>query len=192
MKIVQYPHPALRHKSKPVQRVNLALREIVAEMFALMYAANGIGLAANQVNLPLRLFIVNLAAKKDEGEELVFINPVISRPRGSQEKEEGCLSLPGVYAPVKRPQKITFSAYGLQGEELQADLDGMMARVVQHETDHLDGVMFIDKLSSTHTQTIEQEVAEFELQFLQSRQRNEIPPDEEIAEHLHALETEYC
>ena len=78
MKIVQYPHPTLRHKSKPIQRVDKELRAMVAQMFELMYDANGVGLAANQVDLPFRLFIVNLAAKKGEGEELIFINPVVS------------------------------------------------------------------------------------------------------------------
>lgn len=192
MKIVEYPHPTLRHKSKPVQRVNKALRAIVAEMFELMYEANGIGLAANQVDLPFRLFIVNLAAKKDEGEELVFINPVVSNKKGSDEKEEGCLSLPGVYAPVKRPETVTFNAYNLKGEELEADLDGLMARVVQHETDHLDGVMFTDKLSTTNAMTVKEEVAEFEQRFLELREQNRMPSDEEIAKRLREFEEEYC
>ena len=192
MKIVHYPHPTLRHKSKPIQRVDKALRAIVDEMFELMYEANGVGLAANQVDLPFRLFIVNLAAKKDEGEEMVFINPVVSSPKGTDEKEEGCLSLPGIYAPVKRPEKVKFNAYNLKGEELEAELDGLMARVVQHETDHLDGIMFIDKLSTTNSMVVEEEVAEFQEQFLGARDRKQIPSDEEIAKRLRDIEEEYC
>ncbi len=103
MKIIHYPHPTLRHRSKPVRRVDAKLKSMISEMFDLMYEASGIGLAANQVDLPLRFFVCNLAGERGEGEELVFINPVISRPKGNEEREEGCLSLPGVCAPVKRP-----------------------------------------------------------------------------------------
>ncbi len=192
MEIVNYPHPALRHKSKPIRRVDAKLKETVAEMFELMYAANGIGLAANQVDLPFRLFIANLAGKKGEGEEYVFINPVVSKPKGNEEKEEGCLSLPGLYAPVKRPERVTFNAYNLQGEELTADLDGMMARVVQHETDHLDGKMFIDRLSATHDLAVRAEIEQFEDDFLHARENNEIPSDEQVAKRLAEIEQEYC
>ena len=90
MEIVQYPHPTLRHKSKPINRVDRELKEIVSEMFKLMYEAKGIGLAANQVDLPIQLFIINLKSDPNEGEELVFINPVVTSPKGSDEAEEGC------------------------------------------------------------------------------------------------------
>ena len=192
MEIVNYPHPTLRHVSKPIRRVDNELKRIVSEMFELMYEANGIGLAANQVDLPFRLFIVNLAANKDEGEEHVFINPVISKPKGNEEREEGCLSLPGLYAPVKRPERVTFNAYNLQGEELTADLDGMMARVVQHETDHLDGKLFIDRLSPTHELAVRPDVDQFEDDFLRARERNEIPDDSEVAKRLSELEKTFC
>ncbi len=192
MEIVKYPHPTLRHKSKPIRRVNKALKNIVAEMFELMYEANGIGLAANQVDLPFRLFIVNLTAKKGDGEELVFINPVVSSPKGSAEAEEGCLSLPGVYAPVVRPEKVQFNAYSLAGEEFEMELDGLMARVVQHETDHVDGVMFIDRLSTTNEMSVEEEVADFIYDFESSRESGEIPDDETITKRLKELEGEYC
>ena len=162
MEIVTYPHPTLRHKSKPVQRVDKALRAMVAEMVELMYEARGIGLAANQVDLPLRLFVIDLAQDPDQSEARVFINPVLSRPSGTDEKEEGCLSLPGVFANVKRPERIHVEAFDLAGNQIRATLDGLLARVVQHETDHLDGVMFIDRLSTTAFADIEAEVAEFE------------------------------
>ena len=97
MQIITYPHYTLRYKSQPLTRVDAALRKLVAEMFDLMYEANGVGLAGNQVDLPLRLFVVNMAAEPGEGEELVFINPVLSQPKGKEEGEEGCLSLPGLY-----------------------------------------------------------------------------------------------
>ncbi len=151
MRIVQYPHPALRHVSKPLRRVDAELREIVREMFHLMYEANGIGLAANQVDLPYRLFVLNLKSDPEAADqEQVFLNPVImGRKGGMAESEEGCLSLPGLYAQVKRPEKVVLNAFNLAGEEVNLDLEGLFARAVQHEIDHLDGILFIDRLSPT-------------------------------------------
>ena len=150
MQILTYPHPTLRRVAKPLRRVDAELRNTIRQMFDLMYEAKGIGLAANQVDLPLRLFIVNLEAKPDAGEELVFINPVISLPRGgSEEAEEGCLSLPGLYGQVVRPKQVRLNAYSLQGKEFEADLSGLFARCCQHELDHLDGVLFPDRMSAT-------------------------------------------
>jgi peptide deformylase len=143
LQILTYPHPTLRRVSKPLKRVDADLRKTIREMFDLMYAAKGIGLAANQVDLPLRLFIVNLESNPETGEELVFLNPVISRPRGgAEEAEEGCLSLPGLYGPVIRPKEVRINAYNLSGQEFEADVSGLFARCVQHELDHLDGVLF--------------------------------------------------
>ncbi len=165
---------------------------MIREMFDLMYAANGIGLAANQVDLPFRLFIVNLAANPNEGEELVFINPVISRPKGNIEQEEGCLSLVGVYADVRRPETVVFNAYSLDGKEIDGTLSGMMARVVQHETDHLDGVLFVDRLSTTGQMDVADELSAFENEFHQARERGAIPDDSQIAQRLLELEKEFC
>ena len=192
MKIVHYPHPTLRHRSKPIARVDDDLRKMVREMFALMYEANGIGLAANQVDLPFRLFVANLAGKPDEGEELVFLNPVISKQKGNEEREEGCLSLPGVYAPVRRPDTIHLEAYGIDGSSIQADLDGMYARVVQHEVDHLDGVLFVDRLSSTYELQVQPELEELVLAHRTSRETGSIPDDDVVASRLRDLEARYC
>lgn len=192
MRIVTYPHPTLRHKSKPVRRVDKQLRQIVDEMFQLMYEANGVGLAANQVDLPLRLFVINLAASPSEGEQQVFINPVISHPRGTAEQEEGCLSIPSVYAPVKRPETIHFSAYDLSGNEITGDLDGMLARVVQHETDHLDGVLFVDRLSTSVSMEVEAELADMAAGLETMQQQGHLPPDEEIQQRLTEWEQKYC
>src|SRR5699024_2395218 len=120
---------------------------LVREMFDQMYQAKGIGLAANQVDMPLRLFVVNLESNPTEGEELVFINPVITRPKGSDEAEEGCLSLPGVYGNVVRPKQVRINAYTLEGKEIDAEVTGLFARCVQHELDHLDGVLFTDRVA---------------------------------------------
>ena len=192
MQIVTYPHPTLRHKSQPIKRVDANLRKMVSQMFELMYEARGVGLAANQVDLPFRLFVANLQSDPEEGEELVFINPVISRPKGLEEKEEGCLSLPELYGPVKRPETVQVTAYTLRGEEIEAELSGLAARVVQHETDHLDGIMFIDRLSETEAMAARESIEEFELAFAGRRQRQEIPSDNDILQRLLDLENQYC
>lgn len=192
LQVVYYPHPTLRHKSKPIKRVDADLQRIIREMFALMYASNGIGLAANQVDLPLRLFVVNLAASPNEGEELVFLNPVLSQPKGNEESEEGCLSLPRLYGPVRRPKQITVHAYNLRGEEIRATLDGMLSRVVQHELDHLDGVLFTDRMKATALAEAQPVLDEFEREFNRRRERGEVPSDDQIAQQLQRWEEKYC
>ncbi|NIP85666.1 MAG: peptide deformylase [Planctomycetales bacterium] len=193
MEIIKYPHPTLRHRSKPIRRVDATLRDVVRDMFRVMYEAQGVGLAANQVDLPYRLFVANLGGgERGPDEELVFINPVLSHPKGSAEDEEGCLSIPGVYAPVRRPAQIHVTAYNLQGDLIEETLEGLMGRVVQHETDHLDGVLFIDRLSETVAADIRDALAEFEAQFTERRSANQIPPDQQIAARLAGMEAEYC
>jgi len=190
--IVQYPHPTLRHKSKPLRKVNKDLKKLVEQMFPLMYKAKGVGLAANQVDLPFQLFIVNETADPTTGEELVFINPVITKPKGREEKEEGCLSLPGVYANVVRPTQIHVSAYALDGSPIEATFDGMLARIIQHEFDHVQGTMFIDRIAESTFKQIDGELEEFEIEFDGLRASGKIPPDNEIADRLKRLEDEFC
>jgi peptide deformylase len=193
LKIVQYPHPTLRWKSKPLRRVDAELQKIVRAMFDCMYEARGVGLAANQVDLPYRLFVANLTADPNEpDQEQVFINPVLSKPKGQTESEEGCLSLPGLYAEVMRPERITLNAYNMAGQELSADLEGLLARVVQHETDHLDGVLFVDRLSPTKRVTIKETLDEFETVFDDRRRVGEFPDDATVAARLEELERMRC
>ena len=114
LRIIHYPHPTLRHVSKPLRRVDAELHGIVREMFDLMYVAKGIGLAANQVDLPYRLFVLNLESDPTTPEnEFVFINPVLRSPHGMVEAEEGCLSLPGLYGDVRRPERVVLNAFTL-------------------------------------------------------------------------------
>jgi len=191
LRIINYPHPTLRRPSKPLKRVDAELHKLVREMFDLMYAKEhrGVGLAANQVDLPYRLFVVNLSSDSALGDqEFVFINPKLSQPKGTAEAEEGCLSLPDLYAQVRRPEKITINAYNLAGQEVTYELDDLFARAVQHETDHLDGVLFIDRLSPTARLAVQGELAEFEAAFSNQRERGEIPSDEQIAARLAELE----
>jgi peptide deformylase len=138
------------------------------------------------------LFVVNLAAKEGEGEEHVFINPTLSRPRGNDEKEEGCLSLPGLYGQVIRPETVVVSAYTLEGEEFEGELSGLFSRVVQHETDHLDGVLFFDRFSETGAMDARDALDVFVSDFEQQRSRGEIPSDDEIATRRNQWEAHYC
>ena len=190
MRIVKYPHPTLRHKSRPLRRVDAELKKTIAEMLELMYAEKGIGLAANQVDLPYRLFVLNVEADpaaKDQ--EFVFINPVISSRNGSEEGEEGCLSLPEIYAPVRRSEKIVLSAYNLAGEAMQYELTGMFSRAVQHEYDHLDGKLFVDRLGPSSKLAVQDDLDDLTAEFQGARQRGEIPDDAQIAARLAELES---
>lgn len=193
LKIIEYPHPTLRHRSKPLRRVDAELRAMIEQMFELMYAAKGVGLAANQVDLPYRFFVMNETGDPDQREaQKVIINPVVSRPKGTASQEEGCLSIPGVYESVTRPEKIRLNAYDLQGQEINVDLDGMVSRIVQHETDHLDGVLFIDRLSESDKREIAGTLDEFSIDFSAKRESGELGSDEAMAQRLVGLEELRC
>ena len=188
MQIVHYPHPALRYKSVDVRQIDGTLRKTIGKMFDLMYEANGIGLAANQVALPFRFFIMNLAGRPDEAdEEFVFINPVIKKRKGNVTGEEGCLSLPGLYADVVRSEEVVIEAFDLQGQGFSMELTELAARVVQHELDHLDGVLFTDKLADPEKKDeVGAELARFVSRF-EAAQATELLPeshqlDKEVAE----------
>lgn len=188
LQLIQYPHPTLRHVARPLKKIDAELRDNVRQMFELMYQNRGVGLAANQVDLPYRLFVVNLEGDPAKGEEMVFVNPVISRRKGLSEAEEGCLSLPGLYGYVKRPSEVVIDAFTLDGKPIHLELDDLFARVVQHETDHLDGRLFIDRLNTTGLLNARPILDEFEIAFAGQRERGEIPGDEAIKERLAALE----
>lgn len=189
MEIVHYPHPSLSWKSKPVREINPELRNIVEQMFELMYEAKGVGLAANQVALPFRLFIMNVTGEKgDPEDEHVFINPEITSRKGSEEGEEGCLSLPEVYGQVRRAEEIVVEAFDLKGQAFEMTLDELPGRVIQHETDHLDGIMFPQRMTDTARREIEPALAEFETVFRSRQQTGEIPSDDELKRRLRELE----
>lgn len=189
LQVLKYPHPALRYPTKPLRRVDGEIKNAIRAMFDLMYEKQGVGLAANQVGLPYRLFVVNVEGDPKKGVEHVFINPVIHRRSGLAEAEEGCLSFPEIFAPVKRSQKVVVSAYNLRGEEVSHELDGLFARAFQHEFDHLDGVLFVDRLSPVAMLSIKQALLDLELEFQGDRQRGVIPEDGQIAARLAELET---
>lgn len=185
MDIVHYPHPALRWKSLPVQEINADLRKTVARMFELMYEHNGIGLAANQVDWPSRVFVLNLTGEAEQkDEELVFINPVILKRRGTVEGEEGCLSFPGLYADVKRAAEVVVEAFDLDGNVFERTMTELGSRAVQHELDHLDGVLFIDRVAESTRRELAPVVADFETQFRRKQAEGLIAGDEVLKRSL--------
>lgn len=188
LQIVPFPHPALRYRSRPVERIDDALRAQVREMFDLMYAARGIGLAANQVALPFRFFVLNLTADPTKPEEeRVFLNPEIVKRHASTEDEEGCLSFPGLYAPVQRARTIRVRAFDLDGNDVEIDADELLSRAIQHETDHLDGRLFVDYLTPAAMQQARPRIDEFEAAFRRAQEAGEYPSDAEIGRQLEAL-----
>ena len=189
LQIVPHPHPALRWKSKDVTKIDAELKSMIAQMFELMYEARGIGLAANQVALPYRLFVINPSGDSSlKDEEFVFINPEITRRNGSEETEEGCLSLPEIYGSVPRATRIVIDAFDLNGQQFEMELGGLDARVVQHENDHLDGVIFPERVSPETMKQIQPLIEGMERDFRQRQAVGEIPSDEEIKAQLLALE----
>src|SRR5262245_38607795 len=191
MNIVKYPHPALRHKSKPLTAIDRRVRLHAGQMLELMYEARGLGLAANQVALPYQMLVMNdLADPLQKDHELVCINPVVIERKGSVEGEEGCLSFPKLYQKVRRAKTVKVRAYNLNGELVEIDGSDLVARVLQHEIDHLHGVLFIDKMGLIGQLASRGMLREFERDYRKAQQRGEIPPDPEIEKHLAALEVE--
>ena len=151
--IIETPDPVLRQISTPVEEVTDELRKLIDDMFETMYAAPGIGLAAIQVGVPKRLLVIDLQEPEEEGgepvrEPLVFINPeVLEASDTLQVYSEGCLSVPDMYAEVERPDHIRARWLDRDGKVHEEELDGMLATCLQHEMDHLEGILFIDHLS---------------------------------------------
>ena len=192
MQIVKYPHPILRHKCKPVKRIDQELRDIIARMFAVMYDDDGVGLAANQVNLPYRIFVLNTSGKAELKEnEFVFINPVITKKKGSAESDEGCLSFPEIHAPVIRPDEIVIQGVGLDGQVQEFHWKGFAAKAAQHEMDHINGMAFIDRLSQANLLNIRDRLDELEMEFETNRRLKLIPGDAEIAAFIEEMERKY-
>ena len=191
MKIVRYPHPALRHVSRPLTAIDARVRHQAAEMLALMYEAHGLGLAANQVAWPFQLLVMNETADPQQREhERVCINPVVVERKGAVEGEEGCLSFPELYAKVRRAKTVKVQAYNLQGEAVEIVCSDLAARVLQHEIDHLHGALFIDKMGTIARLSSRGALREFERDYRKAQDRGEIPPDDEIEAMLRALEAE--
>ena len=150
--ILEYPDPRLRTKAEPVTVFDAELKQRIDDMFATMYAAPGIGLAATQVDWHHQLIVIDLSKEQDQRE--VFINPQILSREGVATGEEGCLSVPGIYDDVPRAERVRVRAQDADGNVYERDLDGMLAVCLQHEMDHLDGKLFVDYLSELKRQRI--------------------------------------
>ncbi|WP_269931116.1 peptide deformylase [Aminobacter sp. HY435] len=146
--LIILPDPLLREVSKPVERIDDATRRFARDMLDTMYDAPGIGLAAIQVGEPLRMLVIDLAKEGEEPAPRIVINPqVLSRSDDSSVYEEGCLSIPDYYAEVERPATVRVKYLDEHGKEHEIEADGLLATCLQHEIDHLDGVLFIDYIS---------------------------------------------
>lgn len=145
--IVKYPESVLLKKAQPVTEFNADLKKLADDMFESMYAAEGIGLAAPQIGISKRMYVVDLSVGKNPEERLVLINPEIIEKEGKQTEEEGCLSLPDIRDKVNRHFHVRMRAQDVDGKWFEIDGEELLSRAFQHELDHLDGILFIDRLS---------------------------------------------
>ncbi len=162
--VLKYPDPRLRQKAAPVTEITPELRQRARAMFPIMYEEHGIGLAAPQIGWGVRLFVVNISGRPED--ELVVINPeVVEKKGGTWLFEEGCLSLPGIRGKVERERVVVIEGQDLDGNHVQIEADGLNGRCLLHEYDHLDGVLFIDRLSPAKKQSIKRKLRELEEEF---------------------------
>jgi peptide deformylase len=153
-----FPDPALLRKADPVKTVDQEIKTLVGDMIETMHAAPGIGLAAPQIGVNRRVIVVDPSAGEDPETILVLLNPVIISTEGKAVAEEGCLSLPEVQEEVERPEKIVLEALSLDGQGVWLEADGLMARILQHEIDHLDGILIFDKIGAVKRDIIKRKL----------------------------------
>jgi len=142
-----YGDPVLRQKALPVAEVDDTMRELIADMRETMHAYHGVGLAGNQIGVLQRVLVIDIPVDDETRVRLALINPVVDRKEGAETGEEGCLSIPGLYEEVRRARQIRVRALDEHGRPVEFTAEGYLARAVQHEVDHLDGVLFVDRLS---------------------------------------------
>ena len=157
--ILHYPDPRLRQKAEPVATITPAIQKLVDDMAETMYAAPGVGLAATQIGEPHRIFLVDVAGEDEPSKLHVFINPEIVRKEGEHLGPEGCLSFPGITEDIKRATEVTVRALDRDGKPFEMSADGLLAVAIQHENDHLDGVLMIDKLGMLKKRIVQKKMA---------------------------------
>ncbi len=160
--IVKYPEPVLHTIGKPIVEFNKTLKTLVADMFETMYAAKGVGIAAPQVNISQRVFVMDSSGGEDAAQKIAAINPEIIFAEGEQTGDEGCLSFPGVFVPVRRNQRAILRAQDVNGEWFELDGEELTARCILHETDHCDGIVFLDRMTK-----LKREMAKRKIKLLQ-------------------------
>ncbi len=152
LSILEFPDERLRKKAVAVEAVDDSIKRLVDDMLETMYAAPGVGLAANQVNVQKRVIVIDVSEEKNS--PLCLINPELIGKDGDEEMDEGCLSVPGIFEKVRRAQKVKVGALNRDGEYFEMEADGLLAVCVQHEMDHLDGKLFVDYLSALKRQLV--------------------------------------
>lgn len=157
--ILTYPDPRLREPAKPVETIDDEVRQLVEDMAETMYDAPGCGLAANQIGVDKRIFVIDVADEDEPSDLKVFINPEITDKTGTQTWQEGCLSFPGVSEDVKRAARVHVKALDEHGNAFELEATGLLAVAIQHENDHLDGVLMVDKFSALKRRMIGKRVA---------------------------------
>jgi peptide deformylase len=166
MEVLVYPHPVLRRGGQPVTSFDQDLADLAARMMEAMYEEGGVGLAAPQVGIEQKLLVLNPSGdRKDRSGERVVCNPKIVRKKGREFGEEGCLSFPGIQAEVERWVEITIAYQDLTGAEQTLKADGWLARILQHEIDHLDGVYFVDRLTAGEKLRVKPQLLELEAEY---------------------------
>ena len=192
MQIVKYPHPALRHKSQALPLIDKEVRLVAGRMLELMYEAHGLGLAANQVAWPFQLLVMNdLGDPEQKEHERILINPVILERKGTQEGDEGCLSFPELFQKVRRAKTVIVQAYSLEGQAIELTASDLEARLLQHEIDHLHGVLFIDNMGPIGRLASRGYLRTFERDYRRAQERGEIPADDEIERQLREKEERF-
>ncbi|MBF0408381.1 MAG: peptide deformylase [Candidatus Riflebacteria bacterium] len=156
-KIHRIGEELLRKESEPVKEINDSIKNLVKDMFETMHEANGVGLAAPQIGQNIRLFVIDV-----DNNPLVFINPRIKKMTGKETAEEGCLSVPGLRECVQRATRVTAEAFDIDGHSFEIKAEGLAARAIQHELDHLDGVLFVDRISKSRKNQIRYKLEQLE------------------------------
>lgn len=157
--ILIYPDPKLKQVAQPVDTVDESIQQLVEDMAETMYAAPGVGLAANQIGVLKRIFVIDVAGEDEPSNLRVFINPEILEVSGTQTWNEGCLSFPGASEEIKRAARVKVRALDQNGKPFELEADGLLAVAVQHENDHLDGVLMIDKLNALRRRLLSSKLA---------------------------------
>ncbi len=170
LKILEYPDKRLRRISETITVFDQGIKTLSANMLVTMYEERGIGLAAPQVDKPIRLIVMDISEDRDQ--PMVFVNPVISSYEGKIESNEGCLSVPDIKTDVKRHETITLSAQGLEGNTISFDAEGLLSICIQHEIDHLNGKLFIDYISDIKLQRLRKKISKQNKTARIERQKN--------------------
>ena len=156
--VLKYGAPELKKVSSPVEEFGIDLEKLVDDLKQTMYAEKGVGLAAPQIGVNLRVIVVDVTTAGEEGERLSLVNPEIVDSQGREKAEEGCLSIPGFTAMVERPSHIRIQAQDPRGEPVERDAEGLLARVISHEIDHLDGILYLDRISRLKRDLIKRKI----------------------------------